>query len=160
MKYRNRFSPRRMAGISLVESLVALVVISVGMLGIAGLYLASLKAGRTASLRVQAINLVADMADRIRANKNGKAAYGTDQYGGEPGEFDCASETCSTDEIAQNDVGAWLASIDDQLRNLGAVGTVEFQEPGAPELPRCVVAITWREAGEDQDSSVEATVQL
>ena len=62
-------SHRRMAGISMVEALVALVIISVGMLGIAGLYLCSLQAGRSANLRMQAVNLTTDLADRIRANR-------------------------------------------------------------------------------------------
>lgn len=160
MKHR-KFSPlRRMTGVTMVESLVALVVISVGMLGIAGLYLASLKAGRTASLRVQAINLVADMADRIRANKNGKAAYGSAQYGGEPATHDCDTATCTSAEMAESDLNTWLATVNQSLRNLGAVGAVTYQVPGAPDLPRYVVSITWREAGEDQDSTVAATVQL
>ena len=56
-------------GFTLVEVLVALVVMSVGMLGIAALYLEGLRAGRTALYRTTAVNLAADMADRIRANQ-------------------------------------------------------------------------------------------
>ena len=63
-------APRRnIRGITMVESLVALVVTSVGMLGIAGLYVTGIKAGRSALLRTQAVNLASDMADRIRANR-------------------------------------------------------------------------------------------
>ena len=58
------------SGFSIVEALVALVVLSVGMLGIAALYVESLRAGRTAVYRTQAVNLAADMADRIRANRS------------------------------------------------------------------------------------------
>jgi type IV pilus assembly protein PilV len=160
MKNRKHFRLRRMAGITMVESLVALVVVSVGMLGIAGLYLASLKAGRTASLRVQAINLVSDMADRIRANKHGTTAYGSADYDGGPEAHECAKATCTADEIAENDLNSWFATIDDSLRSLGAVGSVTYVDPGAPDVPRYVVAISWREAGEDQDSTIAATVQL
>lgn len=160
MKNRKHFTLRRMTGVTMVESLVALVVISVGMLGIAGLYLASLKAGRNASLRVQAINLVSDMADRIRANKNGKTAYGSAKYDGKAKAHDCATATCTSAEIAENDINTWFATINDSLRNLGAVGAVTYVVPGAPAIPRYVVSISWREAGEDQDSTVAATVQL
>ena len=58
-------SRRRERGITMVESLVALVILSVGMLGIAGLYVTGIKAGRSALLRTQAVNLASDMADRI-----------------------------------------------------------------------------------------------
>lgn len=160
MKHRKHFARRRMTGFTMVESLVALVVISVGMLGIAGLYLASLKAGRTASLRVQAINLVSDMADRIRANKNGKAAYGSAKYDGAPGAYECTKATCTSDKMAENDLNSWFATINDSLRSLGAVGSVTYVVPAAPEIPRYVISISWREAGEDQESTVAATVQL
>ena len=56
-------------GVSLVEALVALIVMSIGMLGIAGLYIESVKANRSALLRTQAVALAYDMADRIRANR-------------------------------------------------------------------------------------------
>ena len=55
-------------GFSLIEVLVALVVLSIGMLGIAALYVDSLRSGRTAIHRTQAVILVSDMAERIRAN--------------------------------------------------------------------------------------------
>lgn len=48
-------------GFTLVEVLVALVVMSVGMLGIAALYLEGLRAGRTAVYRTTAVNLAADI---------------------------------------------------------------------------------------------------
>ncbi len=123
-------------------------------------YLASLKAGRTASLRVQAINLISDMADRIRANKNGKAAYGSAGYKDEPEAQDCTKATCTPAEVAENDLNGWFATINQSLRNLGAVGSVSYVVPGAPALPRYVIAISWREAGEDQDSTISTTVQL
>ena len=65
----------RVAGFTLVESLVAMVVISVGMLGIAAMYVEGLRAGRTSIYRTVAVDLAADMADRIRANSAGQAAY-------------------------------------------------------------------------------------
>ena len=57
----------------MVEVLVALVVLAIGLLGIAALYLNSLQAGRTAVYRTEAINLAADLADRIRMNRTAQA---------------------------------------------------------------------------------------
>ncbi|MGC3982270.1 MAG: type IV pilus modification protein PilV [Steroidobacteraceae bacterium] len=56
------------AGAGLVEVLVALVVIGVGMLGIASLYVVTLQAKTTSQSRMQAVNLATDVAERIRAN--------------------------------------------------------------------------------------------
>lgn len=58
----------RVRGFTLVETLVALAVLSVGLLGAAALLLDSLRSHSTALRRVAATNLVRDMADRIRAN--------------------------------------------------------------------------------------------
>ena len=94
----------RQRGISMVESLVALVVIAVGMLGIAGLYLSSLQASRSAKLRSHAVELASSIADRIRANREAAAAYATDTYGGAPAEHDCETARCTPDELAEDDL--------------------------------------------------------
>ena len=68
-------NPRRQFGFSLVEVLIALVIMSVGMLGIAGLYVQSMQAGRTSMFRHHAVTLAGDVADRIRANPTAGGAY-------------------------------------------------------------------------------------
>ena len=62
-------------GFTLVELLIALLVLSIGMLGIAALFAESLQAGRSAQLRTQAVSIAADLADRIRANHVSAGAY-------------------------------------------------------------------------------------
>jgi type IV pilus assembly protein PilV len=57
-------------GTTLIETLVALVVLSVGLLGIAALQMTSLRNNRGAHLRSQAQVLAYDIADRMRANRN------------------------------------------------------------------------------------------
>ncbi len=71
------FNRPAQSGFTMVEVLVALVVLAIGLLGIAALYLNSLQSGRTAIYRTQAVNLAADLADRIRMNRTAQAAYGT-----------------------------------------------------------------------------------
>ena len=63
-------------GFSMVEMLVALVVLGVGMLGMASLYVTTLRASSSAISRMQAANLASDIADRIRANRNAVAVRG------------------------------------------------------------------------------------
>ena len=64
-------------GFTLIESLVALVVLSVGLLGAAATLLGSLGAHAEALHRAVALELVRDTADRIRANSGARAAYDT-----------------------------------------------------------------------------------
>src|SRR3954468_10503669 len=59
----------RERGFTLVEALVALVVLSIGLLGIAGLQLTSLKANHGSATRTQAVYLAYDIIDRMRANR-------------------------------------------------------------------------------------------
>ncbi len=66
------------SGFTMVEVLVALVVLAIGLLGIAAL-LPQQPPGRAHGRRIapQAVNLAADLADRIRMNRTAQAAYGT-----------------------------------------------------------------------------------
>src|SRR6266850_5464120 len=108
---------RRARGFSIVEAMVALVVMSVGMLGIAGLYVSSLKAGRTAILRTKAVNMASDLADRIRANRTARNAYDTTLFapcGGPPGGGATLAETAARNRAA-TDVCAWQGVVQADL---------------------------------------------
>ena len=101
-------------GFTLIEILVALVVLAVGMLGIAALYVESLRAGRTSINRITAVTLAADMADRIQANPNAAASYA----GAGPGmDRDCVNGAvaCTPAELADDDWFRWLQDVSAQL---------------------------------------------
>ena len=154
---RKQRTHRRMTGVSIVEALVALVIISVGMLGIAGLYLASLQAGRSANLRVQALNFASDLADRIRANRQGLDNYkaaATDKGTS----HDCATERCTPKEVAENDLFVWKQAISEALP-ANANGQVRFIDNAAPAPDRYEILVTWREAGSDIDSTFTMSVE-
>jgi type IV pilus assembly protein PilV len=57
------------AGFTLVEALIAVLVLSIGLLGVAGLQLSSLRGNSDAARRSQATFLAYDIADRMRANR-------------------------------------------------------------------------------------------
>ncbi|MGH8397364.1 MAG: type IV pilus modification protein PilV [Gammaproteobacteria bacterium] len=59
------------SGFSLLEVLIALVILSVGLLGIAGLMSTSLKSNDSAYMQSQATVLAYNMIDRMRANMTG-----------------------------------------------------------------------------------------
>lgn len=58
----------RIHGFTMLEALIALVVFSVGLLGLAGMQMAGLQNNQSAMLRTIAIQQSYDMAERIRAN--------------------------------------------------------------------------------------------
>ncbi len=150
---------------SLVEVLVALVVLSVGMLGIAVLFVQSVAGSRTALFRTQAVNLASDMADRIRANGNARAAYDLSSYSGAPLPHDCApavddaGANCTVGQLAEDDLARWLASIQQILPAPGAdavPGNVQYipPDPTVPNSPeRYRVTVSWQEPGRAKDSS-------
>ncbi|MBV6416461.1 MAG: hypothetical protein CMLOHMNK_01023 [Steroidobacteraceae bacterium] len=143
-------SPAAQRGITMVESLVALVVLSVGLLGIAGMYVMSLQTGRTAMLRTQAVNLVSDLGDRIRANGRAGIAYDLAAYGGAPAQHDCVVvANCSAAELAEDDLARWLQSVNDALP-AGAVPTVVFTPAAAAGRPdQYRIDLAWQEASEN-----------
>lgn len=67
--------PTSQRGISLLESLIALLVLSIGLLGVLGLQTQSLVHNRAAYFETQATNMAQDMLDRIRANSEQAADY-------------------------------------------------------------------------------------
>ncbi|NHZ91330.1 type IV pilus modification protein PilV [Massilia sp. CCM 8733] len=60
---------RRQQGFSLIEILITMLVMSVGLLGIAGIILTNLKNNQSSQARGQATVLVNDIVDRMRANR-------------------------------------------------------------------------------------------
>lgn len=60
---------RPSGGFTLLEVLIALLILSVGLLGIAGLQLTGLRSNHSAYLRSQATILAYDLLDRLRANR-------------------------------------------------------------------------------------------
>lgn len=141
---------RRQRGISIVEALVALVVIAVGMLGIAGLYLSSLQSSRSAKLRAQAVQLAGSIADRIRANRDAVMAYNTADYGGEPADIDCETRRCEKEELAQDDLAEWIADIQATLPGAAeATGNVVVTDNARPLPDHYQIEVVWREANSD-----------
>ena len=139
-------------GITMVETLVALVVLSIGMLGIAALYVETMRANRTAMIRGHAVNLVQDMADRIRANARAQLAYDIGQYGGNPATHNCVAGAACTDlELAEDDLAWWKQSAQTILP--GSVVNTQFVPGAAVTLPdRFVISIAWTEPGSDPNN--------
>ena len=131
------------SGFTLIEAMVALVVLSVGMIGVAALHGQGLSAGRSAQFRSVAINLSADMADRIRINRTAAAAYAgaaannnCDPTGG--GGIDCTPA-----QMAAHDLFVWNQQVQALLPNGNwAIGFNAGTNPAT-----YTISVLWDEVG-------------
>jgi type IV pilus assembly protein PilV len=141
----------------MVEAMVALVVLAVGMLGIAGLYVTTLRSGGGAIYRMQAVNLASDMADRIRANRLANIGYmgpaaNNNCYG--LGAVDCAPNQMAANDLLvwQNQVAAILPS---------GSGTLNVAAGAAATDPYTyTITITWLGAGDKATSAPSYVMTL
>ena len=134
-------------GFSLVEVLIALIVMSVGMLGIAGLYVQSMQAGRSSMLRHHAVNLAGDIADRIRANPTAGAAY-TAATGANN---NCVAQNtdCTIAEMAANDIFLWQQQANDFLPPMGDGSQQVLIVFTAGTPPNYQITVRWDEPTPD-----------
>jgi type IV pilus assembly protein PilV len=130
-------------GFSMVEALVALVVLGAGLLGIASLYVVTLQTSGSAIYRTQAVNLASDIADRIRANRLARAAYaGSPASSGDT----CTLNACDAAQMAAHDLYWWQRQIAETLPG-NPTGTIDVS--GTGETRTYTITITWAEPGQD-----------
>lgn len=137
-KTQLRSSKRRAAGVTLIEVLVTLVIISVGLLGVAALQLTTVRNNYDSFVRTQASTLASDMLDRMRANRTMLASY----------EIDLDEEDVP-DNVAGNDIATWRATLAEQLPR--GTGSIEL-DAGTRIV---TVTVQWRErpeATEDEEA--------
>lgn len=115
--------PRRMvSGVSLIEVLVALLVVSLGVLAMSGLLATASRFGKTSEYRAVATLLASDMADRMRANAKGVVngdyeltlAYSTSAPAASAFACDSAAH-CDPAQMADKDLADWRQSLHDAL---------------------------------------------
>ncbi len=95
-------------GFTMIEVLVAIFVLAIGLLGLAGLQTTSLKNNTSAYTRSQAQLLAYDMLDRMRSNRQGvKNGNYDDLLSSTPTDPNCVSGGCSVAQLAQHDAFEW-----------------------------------------------------
>jgi type IV pilus assembly protein PilV len=102
---------RRSRGFSLIEVLVAVVILAVGILGVAGLQVVSMQQNRSALLRAQALQMGTDMLDRMRANPTGTYTGIAFEDGPDGATTTCINQTCSEAQMATFDISQWKCSL-------------------------------------------------
>lgn len=98
---------RSQRGLTLIEVLIAVLVLSIGLLGLAGLQATSLQFNHSSNLRSQATNLAYEMTDRMRANRD--AALN--------GQYNLAIDaaTPGTGTVPGADLAAWRTALATRL---------------------------------------------
>lgn len=133
---------------TLLEVLIALTVVSIGLLGAAALNVTSLSANRTALLRARAVHLASDMAGRIRTNRHPEDAY------------DCGG-TCQPgiggNPVAIGDIADWTAAVTEGLP--AGRAEITWRLPGPGEPATYLVRVSWEPAGAGDRQAFELNVK-
>ncbi|TXI35661.1 MAG: type IV pilus modification protein PilV [Aquipseudomonas alcaligenes] len=152
----------RSSGFTLIEVMVALVVLAVGLLGMASLMVRSQQSNEGAYSRSQASILAYDIVERMRSNKvlanpleTRKVSYATqnDAYAL------TALPTCATPATGQQvagsaqatqDVAQWCQLVKSSLPNVDTANTSIVRTAGTNLY---TVTIQWQDATADGDST-------
>ena len=142
-------------GITLLESLVAIVVKALGILGILGVQMRTLSDTQTGVRRAQAIRLIEDMGERMKANPSALANLSSyvSNFAASPTVPSCASG-CTAANLATYDVAVWKRTVRESLP-LGKASI--FVAPGEADGNRrqLGVIVAWRENERDGMSTTD-----
>jgi type IV pilus assembly protein PilV len=131
------------AGFSMVEVLVAVFVLSLGLLGYAATLAATVRASHTAHQRTQATALAYEAFDMIRANRFNYRQYITD--------FTQTTPTAST-TLGSQDLAAWKQRLAAALPNGQARIQVDVTGAGATQQMLVRIFIRWDESRGEADA--------
>jgi type IV pilus modification protein PilV len=155
----------RQSGLSMIELLVAVLVLAIGVLGVTALQMVSLQNNRGALFRAEAVQLAYDMMDRVRANPvgavPGQAYSGLGLTAAPPASSDCVANNCSQAQMVLFDQAIWKCSLgsfnaDASCVAFRAAGVLppEANQPGLPNGDGSIavngagvvtVSVTWQE---------------
>lgn len=134
---RDRNRRHAQAGFTMLEVLVSILVIAVGLLGMAGLQMQSLRAGHSAYYRSIATQLAYDMGDRMRGNLSGVLANGYNRTGIAT-DYATAVANCNTTagcvaaDLAKNDAYEWQQMVQTLLPGGEAIICIDSTPNDAP----------------------------
>ena len=157
----------RARGFSLLEALIAILIFSFGLLGLAGLMIVAVKTNQSAYLRTQATFVASSMADRMRANTMGVWDSAYDGAYPATGTDLCivnGAGACTYTQLADHDKLAFSNQLTDLLPN--AAATIECTPAAGVVTPNilanppyngvCSMQITWDESNLDKSAGSPA----
>lgn len=143
----DRIVRRRETGMTLVEVLVALLVLSIGLLGIAALQTTGLRATQASGARSQAVLLSYDIIDRMRANRQDALAGNYDTTTAD----DYADPADAPPGMPGDDLIAWKAQLAATLPDGRGAITREVGNPA-------IVTVTVEWVDRDDNRAADAQV--
>jgi len=130
-------------GFSMVEVLIALVILAIGLLGHMAMQMTSLSSNQSSYYRSQASITANEIADRMRINPVGVAGGLYDAVNTDTGTYtdpNCNTSGCSTSQQSALDLFDWQTSIRAAIP--GGIGTVT-RDASITTQSVFTVAITW-----------------
>lgn len=147
--------PSTQRGISLLESLIALVVLALGIMGIAGVQTRLLVESRTSNSRSIAVGLIDDLNNRVVLNRNAAltapSPYTLGWADATTAAEDCVTTVCTGAKLAQSDLNQWRKLVADSLP--GGVASVFIS---ANDPRQIGIAIGWA-ANESKAADSDST---
>ncbi len=123
---------------TLIEILVSLLILAIGMLGMAGLQTVSLRNTQSAYQRTQAAILSNDIVERVRANLQGVEDSSYDNAAGSINASCTSISGCTPAQMAANDVAEWKQALAAALpEGEGTLCADSTPEDGTPAAPAC-----------------------
>ena len=137
-------------GITLIESLVAIVIAALGILGILGVQMRTLTDTQTTVRRAQAIRLIEDLSERMKVSPNALLSIkeyesGYNNKGSDLTVTDCGSATCTPAEQAKYDLKQWKTTVEQTLPSGQASIFLAPGETADTNRRQLGVIIAWRE---------------
>ena len=161
-------------GITLVESLVAIVVMALGVLGILGAQMRTLADTQTGVRRAQAVRLIEDLSERIRVNPTGPSqlanyVIGSAEPAAPPGTSElaalrtlqnsCTTSACTGAQLAARDRALWLATVQQTLPQ-GHAQVFLVAGENAVDRRQLGVMVSWRENEKAETAGLQPSTAL
>jgi type IV pilus assembly protein PilV len=149
--------PRRSRGIALFEALVAVLLLSLSALAYAALQMRGLSTNSSALWRSKAVQLTQEMADRMRANRQGVGAGAYNSLLSPGTAPSCGSSSaCTPAQTAALDYSLWSTAVAGALPGGTAVVCLDASpDDGTASAPACdgtagtfAIKVFWTERGQ------------
>lgn len=135
-------------GASLIEALVAIVIMTLGVLGILGIQMRSLADTQTSVRRAQAIRLVEDLSERMKVNPSASNNIGSYTVGWNTtltAGANCATSACNGAQLAEYDRTIWKQMVQATLPLADVNIFIPADETVSQNRRQLGVMISWRE---------------
>lgn len=153
----------RQRGITLIESLIAILIMAVGILGIMGVQMRTLNDTQTGVRRAQAIRLIEDLSERLKVNPNGLSnidGYLLAWKEKPVVDRDCSTSECSNAQLAAYDRAIWRQSVGQVLPGGDAAVFLSDGEGDASNRRQLGVMLSWRENEKSLDDSYLSPINV